>query len=173
MNPKVSGNAEESPIIAAELDAAQERARVAFVAGDREAYMAMFHRALIYVRPDGCTMGYDDLAQEVRENLERAASTWCEFRRTNLVVRNDREAEETLEQHMLFAGAGRTLGMLRRDWVIIRRGDYSWLRVGQLWQVRRLDVYWEEVAGKYSQMIGAFSRGPTDVASHMCAEASS
>ena len=153
----------DSATVACELDASHERACVAFAQLDAEGYMAMFHPSLVYMHPDGRTMRHDQLARDLREQFARAQTTWCEFRRTSLDIQNARMATETLEQHTLFAGRARMFGGLRRDWAVIRRGRCEWVRGAATWQVRRVEVFWEEVAGKFSQMVGGDHEPLSDV----------
>jgi hypothetical protein len=54
---------DEADRIAAELDAAHDRAHAAYAARDAEAYMSIFHPTLAYTHSDGRTIGREELAR--------------------------------------------------------------------------------------------------------------
>lgn len=138
----------DSRTIEAELDAAHDRARAAYARRDVDAYMAMFHPDVAYTQPDGRIIGYEQLARDVRAQLARVDSATTEFRREALEVGDAATATETLEQRATFAI--RAFGFLRRDWSVSRRGRYEWVRGAATWQLRRVEVLWEEVVGRLS-----------------------
>jgi len=138
----------DSTTVAAELDATHDRARAAYARRDVDAYMAMFHPEVAYTQPDGRTIGHEQLARDVRAQLARVHSATTEFRREALEVRDAATATETLEQRATFAV--RAFGFLRRDWSVSRRGRYEWVRTAATWQLRRVEVLWEEVASRLS-----------------------
>jgi hypothetical protein len=152
MDGELSQSGLDSRTVAAELDAAHDRARAAYARRDVDAYMAMFHPALAYTQPDGRTIGHEQLARDVRAQLARVDTATSEFRREALEVRDAGTATETLEQRATFAV--RAFGFLRREWTVSRRGRYEWVRTAATWQIRRVEVLWEEVVGRFSVGVG-------------------
>lgn len=137
----------EVSAVGAELDAAHERARRAYAARDFAAYLGTFHMDLEYRQADGRTIGREQLARDVRAQLERVHAAASEFRRERLEVRADgATAVEEGEQRARFEV--RALGVVRREWVVRRRGRYEWVRSAVGWQIRRVEVLEEEVQSR-------------------------
>lgn len=130
--------------IAAELDAAHERAREAYARRDASAYVATFHPELAYTQPDGRTIGREQLARDVHAQLARAHAVSTEFRRESLEADGADAASELLEQRATFEV--RAFGVLHREWVVRRRGRYDWVRTADGWQLRRVQVLSEDVS---------------------------
>ena len=138
----------DSGSVGAELDAAHDRARAAYARRDAKAYMTIFHPALTYAQADGRTIGHEQLARDVRDQLARVDTAATEFRREALELRDPATATETLEQRASFAV--RAFGILRREWTVRRRGRYEWVRTAGTWQLRRVEVLAEEVTNRFS-----------------------
>ena len=134
--------------VAAELDAAHDRAHAAYTERDSEAYIATFHPALAYTQLDGRTIGYEQLARDIRDQLARVDSATSDYRRESLEIPAHGTATETLEQRATFAV--RALGFLRREWLLTRRGRSEWVRTDGNWQIRRVTVLSEVVTGRLS-----------------------
>lgn len=148
MNGEPSKGGLDAGTVAAELDAAHDRARAAYARRDAEAYMAMCHPALAYTQRDGRTIGREQLARDVRAQLARVDTATTEFRREALEVQDAGTATETLEQRATFAV--RAFGFIRREWTVSRRGRYEWVRTAATWQLRRVEVLREEIVGRLS-----------------------
>jgi len=140
-DPKADLNAKS---VAAELDAAHERARMAYANRDATAYIETLHPDLEYTRADGRTIGREELAHDIRVQLARMRSARTEFRREALEIASATgRATETLEQRATFQV--RAFGIICREWTVLRRGRYEWLRTGNGWKLRRVHVLAEEV----------------------------
>jgi hypothetical protein len=140
-------------VVSAELDAAHERARLAYAARDAASYMDTFHSALEYRQHDGRTIGYEQLAADVRAQLQKVHTASSTFRRTALAAGVDRtSATEEGEQCATFEV--RAFGILRRVWSVQRRGRYEWIRSGDGWQIRRAEILNETVESRISLTFG-------------------
>ena len=129
--------------IAAELDAAHERAHRAYAARDTVAYMAICHPELEYTQRDGRTIGWAQLARDVQTQLERVSAATTEFYREALELGAAGTVTEILEQQARFEV--RVFGIVHRAWSIRRRSRYEWLRGASEWQLRRAEVLVEEI----------------------------
>jgi|ERR1041385_6225569 hypothetical protein len=139
--------------VAAELDAAHERARRAYATRDLAAYIEIFHPDLEYRQPDGRTIGRDRLARDVRDQLDRVHFAASEFRRESLALGADGvSATEEGEQRATFEV--RAFGVVRRIWSVRRRGRYEWVCGAAGWQIRRVDVLREEVTSRVAFGLG-------------------
>ncbi len=143
----------DATTVAAELDAAHERARLAYVARDLAAYMATFHPDLEYRQADGRAIGRERLGRDVAAQLERIDAAWSEFHRGTLVVGADGvTATEEGEQRARFEV--RAFGLLRRVWSVRRHGRYEWAYGAAGWQIRRVEVLREDVTSRLSLGLG-------------------
>ena len=129
--------------VAAELDAAHERARRAYADRDAQAYVELFHPDLRYTQHDGRIIGREQLARDVRQQLARVRTATTEFRRETLEVSGPDAATEVLEQRATVEV--RAFGVVRRVWSVRRRGRYGWVRAPAGWQLHRVEVLAEEV----------------------------
>jgi ketosteroid isomerase-like protein len=141
VNDGGSGSAEA---IAAELDAAHERARQAYARRDADAYLATLHPDLAYTQADGRVIGRDQLARDVRAQLARVRSATPTVQREALDMDGENTATELLEQRATFAV--RAFGLLNREWTVRRRARYGWTRSAEGWRLRRVEVLSETVS---------------------------
>jgi hypothetical protein len=141
-------------VVSTDLDAAHERARRAYAARDVASYMDTFHSELEYRQHDGRTIGRDQLAGDVRAQLQRVNAATSTFRRTALATSADwASATEDGEQCATFEV--RAFGILRRVWSVQRRGRYEWIRGGDGWQIRRVEILDEKVTSSVSLAFGS------------------
>jgi hypothetical protein len=141
-------------VVSEELDAAHERARRAYDARDVASYMDMFHSALEYRQHDGRTIGREQLAGDVRAQLQRVNTAASTFRRTSLATSADlASATENGDQCATFEI--RAFGILRRVWSVQRHGRYEWVRGGDGWQIRRVEILDEKVTSSVSLAFGS------------------
>jgi hypothetical protein len=134
---------EPAAVVAADLDAAHDRAREAYAARDAAAYMAVFHPELQYQQLDGKVIGYAALARGVRTQLERVESAASEYRRESLESQSPQQAVEVLAQSATYRL--RAFGVLHTQWHVQRSGRYEWLFTDGRWQMRRVEVLAEVV----------------------------
>ena len=140
-------------IVASELDAAHERARRAYAARDLATYMDTFASDLVYRQRDGRSIDRDQLAIDVRVQLRRAASAASEFHRTALKLGvNEISASEEGEQCATYEV--RAFGIVRRIWNVRRLGRYEWSRGEVGWQIRRVEILYEEITSHVSLAFG-------------------
>jgi len=74
-----------------------------------------------------------DVAQQLH-SLSRVDSVY----RTEALVLANGEATETLTQNATLEATA--FGILRRSWVLSRRGDYTWINESGVWVIRRVEV---------------------------------
>jgi hypothetical protein len=142
------------PDVGTELDAAHERARRAYAERNVVAYMRTFHPALEYRQRDGQTIGCEQLASDVKAQLDRVSSASSTFRRTALVSNEDgASAIEEGEQSATYEV--RAFGVLRRVWSVQRRGRYEWVRTAEGWQIRRVEILHELLTSRMSLAFGS------------------
>jgi hypothetical protein len=134
--------------VATEIEAVSALARAAYLRRDVDAFMATFHPALAYTQLDGRTIGHEQLARDVRDQLARMDTATSEFRQSALEVRDAETATQTVEQRGTFAV--RAFGFLRREWTVSRSIRYEWVRTESTWQVRRAEILREELVSKFS-----------------------
>jgi hypothetical protein len=128
--------------VAAQLDDAHAAARRAYAARDVAAYVETFHPELEYTQRDGRTIGRDQLALDIRTQLERVEAASTEFQRERIEVGAD-AATETLEQRATYQV--RAFGVLHRSWEVQRKGRYEWTLLLGRWRLRRVTVLEERV----------------------------
>jgi hypothetical protein len=133
--------------VAAELDAAHNRARAAYAQRDVDAFMAIFDPELAYTQRDGRIIDHEQLTRDVRTQLERMDAAMTEFRRESLEVQLPQTATETVEQRATFTVRA-FFGFVRREWSVSRRGRYEWARSGATWRIRRVEILREELVGR-------------------------
>jgi|SRR5579864_916464 len=126
-----------SDTIAAELEARHAEARRAFEARDISAYRSLFSPALVYRQHDGKVIGRDSLMRDVAQQLHSLSRVDSVYRTEALVLANG-EATETLTQNATLEATA--FGILRRSWVLSRRGDYTWINESGVWVIRRVEV---------------------------------
>ena len=139
----MSGADEPTAAVAADLDAAHDRARKAYAARDGAAYMAVFHPEIQYQQLDGKVIGYAALARSVRTQLEHVENAASEFRRESLESQDRQQAIEVLAQSATYSV--RAFGLLHTQWQVQRSGRYEWLFTDGRWQIRRVEVLAEVV----------------------------
>jgi hypothetical protein len=129
--------------IAAALDVAHDRARRAYSDRNTAAFMAVFHHDLEYVQLDGRTITRDQLARDVHTQLSRMYAASSEYHRTDLTVASQTAATEAIVQRARFTVGA--FGLLRREWTVVRRANYHWLRTASGWYIRRVEILAEEI----------------------------
>jgi len=143
----------DATAVAAELDAAHERARRAYAARDLSACMDTFHPDLEYRQADGRVIGREQLGRDVADQLGRVHAASGEFHRGSIEVNADGlGATEEGEQHATFEV--RAFGVLRRVWSVRRHGRYEWAYGAAGWQIRRVEVLREDVTSRFSFGLG-------------------
>ena len=135
--------------VSMELDAAHERARHAYAARDAATYMNTFHSSLEYRQHNGRTITREQLAGDVRTQLQKVNAAASTFRRSALAVSADL-ASATEDGEQLATFEVRAFGVLRRVWSVQRRGRYEWIRSGNGWQIRRVEILDEKVTSQLS-----------------------
>ncbi len=148
MASESSDHTADSNGIAAELDAVHRRAHAAYLRRDLDAFMAVFHPGLAYTQADGRTIGHAELARDMRAQFARIGTATTQFHRATLEVLDEETATETLEQRGTFVV--RAFGFLKREWTVSRRGRYEWSRNAETWRIRRVEIFTEDVAGRFS-----------------------
>src|SRR5262249_23733649 len=109
--------------IAAELDAAHDRARRAYRDREAAAYIDAFHTELKYTQCDGRTISREQLAQDLWVQLAKVRTATSEFQRESLDSNGAEQATETLVQQGRFEI--RAFGIVHREWTFQRRGRYE------------------------------------------------
>ena len=132
----------DSTSLAPDLDAAHSRAKACYRAKDLGGFMALFAPGLRYKQPDGHTIGWDQLAQDVSAQFMTVEEADTTYVRESLEANND-EATEILEQtasltmrHFLF---------FERTLHLTRRGRYRWVRSPEGWKIQEVEVLSESV----------------------------
>lgn len=133
--------------IAAELDAAHQRAHRAFAARDLEAYMAGFSPTLVYYQLNGAAISREQLRRHVRLQFARLDSAVSTYRRERLEVVGD-EVRELIEQRV--EGLVTAFVIVHRRWDLKRRGLYRWQKGGQGWQITEVTVLEEQATSSFS-----------------------
>jgi hypothetical protein len=123
--------------LTAELDAAHQRARVAFMARDGAAYMAMFSPQLEYKRADGQTINRDQLARDVQSQMAGLTSAGSSYKRLGLVVEGECVIETLVQDAFLETVV---FFIFKRRWTIQRTGRYHWTKTQDGWRIVKVEV---------------------------------
>lgn len=132
--------------IAAELDAAHERAHRAFAARDLEAYMAGFSPALVYHQLNGTSISREQLTRDVRRQFARLNRAVSTYRREKLEFVGD-EVRELIEQRA--QGLVTAFVVVHRAWDLKRRGLYQWHKGRGGWQITEVTVLEERTTSRF------------------------
>jgi Domain of unknown function (DUF4440) len=136
----------ETTEIAAELDARHYDAKRAFEHKDLAAYREIFAPDLAWCQADGRIIGRQQLMRDVASQFRRLRWVRSSFARESIEPGDDRVVE--LLTQTAFAGAT-AFFFIHRIWNITRKGRYYWTKIVDQWQIDRVEVLEEHVAGHF------------------------
>jgi len=125
-----------------EIEDAHQISRAAFQAHDLKTYMDIFALDLSYRQPDGKTIGRDQLQKDVSQQFNRLSAARWDYARESFQS-TPAEATETLSQTAWLATTA--FGVIHRLWRLERRGNYTWRRKDNRWQIALVEVVFERV----------------------------
>jgi Domain of unknown function (DUF4440) len=126
-----------------ELDARHEKAQAAFAKRDIEAYRAMFSPSLAYRQLDGRVIDRNQLMRGVEKQFRSVGSVLPAFSRERLSVAGN-EATELLTQIAFMETSA--FGLFHMRWKLVRRGEYTWVKVDGAWLIGRVEVLSEKLS---------------------------
>jgi len=130
--------------IAAELDQAHERARVAFRARDLSTYMSGFSNDLVYRDVKGRVTSHQKLTHQVRDQFDQLVAADTRFERNELTL----DGEYAVEIGTQTARAAVSiLFIFARKWRIHRKARGTWRRTSEGWVICAVDVLEERITG--------------------------
>ena len=129
--------------VARELDLLHEHAKHAFADKNLEAYMSGFSSKLNYKQPNGKTIGFDQLARDIKVQFDRVDEAGSSYERESLDVDGDRAIQVLIQN----AWAVETiLFFFKRRWLIKRKGKCEYERTSAGWKIVKVEVLEERVA---------------------------
>ncbi len=123
--------------LATELDAAHSRARASYRAKDLGGFMTLFAPGLRYKQPDGRTIGWEQLANDVSAQFMTVDDAETSYVRQSLEVDSE-GATEVLEQTASLTT--RRFWFFKRTLHLSRRGRYRWIQTTEGWKIGEVEV---------------------------------
>ncbi|HEU4697528.1 MAG TPA: nuclear transport factor 2 family protein [Sphingomicrobium sp.] len=142
----MGGTGSEARIIAA-LDARHAAAGAAFGNRDIDAYGALFSNALRYEASDGKVIGKGQLMRDVQAQFRRIDRAESSFARAGLVIEGGTVTETLIQRAECRASA---FGLVRRTWIVERRGRYTWAREDGQWRITHVRVVDEKLRSTWN-----------------------
>jgi hypothetical protein len=126
-----------------ELDAAHSAAIDAFSNKDIGRYRVCFTPGLKYTQAHGQTIGLDQLMSDVKAQFDRVHSLGTSYDRIAVNVHSKDRVTETLKQSAWVKI--RVFVFFTKHWSLVRKGDYTWQRIGSQWKLDQVVVHSESV----------------------------